>query len=32
MTSSRLLFGMARAKMLPAAFAKIHPNIYGIIK
>lgn len=26
MTSSRLLFGMARAKMLPAAFAKIHPK------
>ena len=26
MTSSRLLFGMARAKMLLAAFAKIHPK------
>lgn len=26
MTSSRLLFGMARAKMLPKAFAKIHPK------
>lgn len=26
MTSSRLLFVMARAKMLPAAFAKIHPK------
>lgn len=25
MTSSRLLFGMARAKMLPSAFGKIHP-------
>ena len=26
MTSSRLLFGMARAKMIPAAFGKIHPK------
>lgn len=26
MTSSRLLFGMARAKMLPTAFEKIHPK------
>ena len=26
MTSSRLLFGMARAKMLPSAFGKIHPK------
>lgn len=26
MTSSRLLFGMARAKMLPPAFAQIHPT------
>lgn len=26
MTSSRLLFGMARAKMLPSAFAKVHPK------
>lgn len=26
MTSSRLLFGMARAKMLPDAFAKVHPK------
>lgn len=26
MTSSRLLFGMARANMLPKAFAKIHPK------
>ena len=26
MTSSRLLFGMARAKMLPSAFEKVHPE------
>lgn len=26
MTSSRLLFGMARAKMLPPAFGKVHPK------
>lgn len=26
MTSSRLLFGMARANMLPKAFSKIHPK------
>ena len=26
MTSSRLLFGMARAKMLPPAFEKVHPE------
>lgn len=26
MTSSRLLFGMARAKMLPSSFEKIHPK------
>ena len=26
MTSSRLLFGMARAKMLPSTFEKVHPE------
>ena len=26
MTSSRLLFGMARAKMLPSVFEKVHPE------
>ncbi len=26
MTSSRLLFGMARAKMLPAVFGQVHPT------
>lgn len=26
MTSSRLLFGMARAKMLPETFSKVHPK------